>query len=105
MATLLAGKSTIVTGAVTGIGRAIALAFLRNGAAVTVNHLGDARSERDYESLQQEAPQGARLTAVGGDIGRPETGRAIVEEAVSRFGGVDAMVACAGVSQFRDFLT
>lgn len=105
MAAMLAGKSTIVTGAVTGIGRAIALAFLQNGAAVTVNHLGDEKSQQDFESLQGEAPHDARLMAVAGDIGRKETGRSLVAEAVSRFGGVDVMVANAGVSQFRDFLT
>lgn len=105
MAALLAGKSAIITGAVTGIGRAIALAFLKNGAAVTVNHFGDAKSEEHIESLRQEASKDGQLVAVGGDIARPETGRAIVEKATSQFGGVDVFVANAGVSQFRDFLT
>lgn len=105
MAALLAGKSTIVTGGVTGIGRAIALEYLRNGATVTVNHLGDARSEKHWESLQKEAAADDRLIAVAGDIGKQKTGRKIVDMATGKFGGVDAMVACAGVSQFRDFLT
>lgn len=94
-----------MTGAVTGIGRAIALAFLRNGASVTVNHLGDSKSQRDYESLQQEAPRNARLSAAEGDIRLPKTGGKIVEQAVSKFGSVDVIVANAGIAQFRDFLT
>lgn len=105
MTALLAGKSTIVTGGVTGIGRAIALGYLKNGATVTVNHLGDARSEEHWESLRKEAAADDRMIAVAGDIGKQETGRRIVEMATQKFGGVDAIVACAGVSQFRDFLT
>lgn len=102
---LLAGKSAVVTGGVTGIGRAIALAFLRNGATVTVNHYGDPTSQQHFESLRTEAPANSKLWGVGGDIGCRETGGAIVEAAVEKFGGVDVYVANAGVSQFRDFLT
>lgn len=102
---LLAGKSAIVTGGVTGIGRAIALGFLRQGAAVTVNHLEDEASAKHYASLIEEAPKGSQLQSITGDIGRKEVGSAISQAAVSNFGGVDTYVANAGVSQFRDFLT
>lgn len=105
MSALLVGKSAVVTGGVTGIGRAIALAFLRNGASVTVNHLDDDRSQEEFLSLQREAPARERLVSVAGDIAKQNTGRKIVEKAISRFEGVDVFVANAGVSQFRDFLT
>jgi L-rhamnose 1-dehydrogenase len=105
MQALLAGKSAVVTGGVTGIGRAIALGFLRQGASVTVNHLDDTASRQHLESLQNEAPKGSRIHSVAGDIGGREVGRAIVEGASQKFGGVDVFVANAGVSQFRDFLT
>lgn len=105
MQALLAGKSCIVTGGVTGIGRAIALGFLRNGAAVTVNHLDDPTSQKHFESLQTEAPSGSRLQSVAGDVGNKDVGQAIVSAAISGFGGLDVYVANAGVSQFRDFLT
>lgn len=102
---LLAGKSAVVTGGVTGIGRAIALGFLHNGASVTVNHLGNENSQEQFESLRAEAPRDAQIQAVAGDIGKRETGTAIVRAAVESFGGLDVFVANAGVSQFRDFLT
>lgn len=102
---LLAGKSAVVTGGATGIGRAIVLGFLRNGASVTVNHLGNDKSQEKFESLRAEAPQSANLQAVVGDIGKRETGTAIVRATVESFGGLDIYVANAGVSQFRDFLT
>lgn len=70
-----------------------------------VNHLGDKSSQDAYRSLQDEAGSNAPLTAVAGDIGSKKVGQAIVDEAVSSFGGLDAFVANAGVSLFRDFLT
>lgn len=105
MQALLTGKSAIVTGGVTGIGRAIAIGFLRQGASVTVNHLDDAASHQHFESLRKEAPSGSRVHSVAGDIGQKDVGQTIVEGATSKFGGVDVYVANAGVSQFRDFLT
>ncbi|KAK5122852.1 hypothetical protein LTR85_003767 [Meristemomyces frigidus] len=105
MATLLAGKSAAITGGVTGIGRAIALEFLRQGAAVAINHLGDERAKRDFQTLLSEAPEGAKLVDVGGDIGKRQTGRSLVEAAVQNGGGLDVFVANAGVSEFHDFLT
>lgn len=105
MAGLLAGEVAAVTGGVTGIGRAIALGFLREGASVTVNYLDSEESVKHFESLKAEAPKDARLTGVAGDIGKKEVAQAIVEKAVSSFGGLDVFVANAGVSQFKDFLT
>lgn len=102
---LLAGKSAIVTGGVTGIGRAIALGFMRQGASVTVNHLDDDASRNHFESLRSEAPKDARLLSMTGDIGKKEMGVKLVEAAVRAQGGLDCFVANAGVSQFRDFLT
>lgn len=105
MAALLKGKSAAITGGVTGIGRAIALGYLRHGAAVTVNFLDDAPSWKHFESLQAEAPSGSKLHGVTGDIGKKSTGESIVEEVVNKHGKLDVFVANAGVSQFRDFAT
>lgn len=105
MSSLLVGKSAAITGGVIGIGRAIALGYLRQGASVTVNFLGDAASEKHFESMAKEAPAGSKLHGIPGDIGRKSTGEAIVRGAVDRHGGLDVFVANAGVSQFRDFLT
>jgi L-rhamnose 1-dehydrogenase len=105
MAALLAGKSAAITGGVTGIGRAIALGYLRHGAAVTVNFLDDAPSRKHFESLKAEAPTGSKLHGVTGDIGLKATGEEIVKEAVDAHGSLEIFVANAGVSQFRDFVT
>lgn len=105
MAQLLTGKVAIVTGGVTGIGRAIASEYLRQGAAVVVNHLGDGRSKEQFQEMLNTAGSGAKLIDIGGDIGKKATGQALVDAAVSEFGGLDIFVANAGVSVFADFLT
>ncbi|KAF2238518.1 NAD(P)-binding protein, partial [Viridothelium virens] len=104
---LLVGKAAAITGGVIGIGRAIALDFLRHGASVTVNFMDDELSRQHFKSLQREASsiQGSRLHELVGDIKQRETGLEIVEASISQFGGLDVFVANAGVSQFRDFLT
>ncbi|KAK7757803.1 hypothetical protein SLS62_000181 [Diatrype stigma] len=108
---LLAGKVAAITGGVTGIGRAIALEYVRHGACVAVNHLGDAASQEHFESLRRQLDDsggddaGERLIGIAGDIRQRATGAELVRQTVQRFGALDVFVANAGVSQFRDFLT
>ncbi|KAI5271081.1 L-rhamnose 1-dehydrogenase [Aureobasidium subglaciale] len=104
-ARLLVGKVCAITGGVSGIGRAIAKEYLRQGGAVAVNHLGDDKSVKLFESLKAEVPKDSKLIGVGGDIGKIETGKDFVKAAVSEFGALDVFVANAGVSVFHDFLT
>ncbi|KAI5246967.1 NAD(P)-binding protein [Aureobasidium subglaciale] len=105
MTSILAGKVAAITGAVTGIGRAIALEYLRQGAAVAVNHYPDSKSNSQFESMKKEAGAGAKLIAVPGDIAKPETGTDLVSKTVSEFGRLDIFVSNAGVCQFAEFLS
>ncbi|KAK5744241.1 L-rhamnose-1-dehydrogenase [Elasticomyces elasticus] len=106
MAKLLEGKVGAITGAVTGIGRAIALDYLKHGASVAVNYFPDDRSASQFEELKKEAGEGAKLIAVPGDISKPATGQELVKKSVEAFGGrLDIFVSNAGVCQFADFLT
>ncbi|KAH9831893.1 NAD(P)-binding protein [Teratosphaeria destructans] len=102
---LLPGKVAAITGAVTGIGRAIALEYLRQGASVAVNYFPDPKSETQYEELQQEAGNGASIIGVAGDISKPETGKELVQRTVEKWGRIDIFVSNAGVCKFADFLT
>lgn len=104
---LLEGKVAAITGAVTGIGRAIALEYLRQGAYVSVNHFPDPSSAAHFESLRQEAGSQAteKLIAVPGDISLPETATHLISTTVTAFGRLDIFVSNAGICQFSDFLT
>ena len=92
------GKAAIVTGASRGIGRAIAVDFARNGAAV-------ALGGRDREALEatasacRKANSAAKLLLLTGDVTEPHTVEAWVAQTVDAFGRVDFAVANAGQSQ------
>ncbi|KAF2169235.1 hypothetical protein M409DRAFT_64967 [Zasmidium cellare ATCC 36951] len=105
MAQLLLGKSAAITGAVTGIGRAIAIDYLKHGAKIAVIYFPDDRSAQQFEDLRKEVGQDASLIGVAGDISKPETGQELVKKAVEKFGRLDIFVSNAGVCQFADFLT
>ncbi|KAJ4322649.1 L-rhamnose-1-dehydrogenase [Neodidymelliopsis sp. IMI 364377] len=105
MAQLLAGKSMAITGGVTGIGRAIVLGYLLQGANVAVNHLGDPRSSEQYQSLVKEASEnGNKLIEIPGDVGDPETGKKLVAAVVEKWGRLDVFVSNAGICEFKEFL-
>ncbi|KAK3317165.1 hypothetical protein B0T19DRAFT_302450 [Cercophora scortea] len=111
---LLAGKTAIITGGTTGIGRAITLAFLAQGCSVVVNHL-DLETDRPYlTSLLAEATALAeanpsttgRLAHLPGDVRDPTTGAALVAFALSQFptARLDICVSNAGICTFAEFL-
>ena len=115
---LLAGKTAAITGGTTGIGRAIALEYIRQGCNVAINHLGLERDEKHRASLMSEVAEiraeliegeatsrAGDMMEIAGDITLPETGTTLVEKAVERWGKLDIFVANAGVFQAADFLT
>jgi NAD(P)-dependent dehydrogenase (short-subunit alcohol dehydrogenase family) len=86
----LAGKRAIITGGDSGIGRAVALAFAREGADVLIAYLDEREDAEEARRLVEEAGQTAIL--VPGDIQHASHCRTIVQKAVSEFGGVDILV-------------
>jgi L-rhamnose 1-dehydrogenase len=102
---LLVGRTAIVTGGVTGIGRAIALEFLRQGAKVSIGRLGSASESPLLKSMYDEAGNlRENLIDVEGDISLPETGKLLVQKTVEKWGKLDIFVSNAGVCQFAEFL-
>jgi NAD(P)-dependent dehydrogenase (short-subunit alcohol dehydrogenase family) len=90
------GKVAFVTGAGTGIGRATALAFAREGASVVVT----GRSEQPLqETVRLIEEQGGRALAVVGDVRRSEDVQAALSKAVETFGRLDFACNNAGIEQ------
>lgn len=83
----LAGKTALVTGGATGIGRAIALRFAQEEARVVIADINEAAGE----STAGEA----RAIFVHCDTSQPEQARAAVERTVAEYGGLDVLVNCA----------
>lgn len=95
----LEGKSTIITGGDSGIGRAAAIAFAREGADVAIVYLEEHEDARDTARLVEEA--GRRALLLPGDVGDEEFCRRAVAEAASAFGKLDVVVNVAGVQYPR----
>ena len=86
----LAGKASIITGGDSGIGRAVAIAFAREGADVLISYLNEDDDAEETRRWVEEA--GRRAVMVPGDIGAPDHCRALVAQAVEAFGRVDILV-------------
>jgi NAD(P)-dependent dehydrogenase (short-subunit alcohol dehydrogenase family) len=86
----LEGKAAIITGGDSGIGRAVALAFAREGADVLISYLEeDADAKEALEAAEQAGKKGV---AMSGDIGEERHCQAIVSRAIKEFGHVDILV-------------
>ena len=87
----LEGKKSLITGGDSGIGRAVALAFAREGADVVVSYLSEEEEDaRETQRLVEAS--GRRCVLVPGDISKAEHCRALVERAVAAFGRIDVLV-------------
>ncbi|MDR6816723.1 NAD(P)-dependent dehydrogenase (short-subunit alcohol dehydrogenase family) [Neorhizobium sp. 2083] len=90
---MLTNKVAIVTGASSGIGRAAALLFAREGAAVVANARGEAELLKLVSEIEAA---GGHAVAVAGDVADEETHRRLLDAALGRFGGLDIALNNAG---------
>ena len=86
----LAGKKALITGGDSGIGRAVALAFAREGADVAIGYLDEHDDAKETGRLVDAA--GRVCLLIPGDIAEPEHCRALVAKAVGAFGRIDVLV-------------
>lgn len=86
----LAGKAAIVTGSDSGIGRAVAIAFAREGADVLISYLDEENDARETADWVTKA--GRKAVCIAGDIRDPDHCRALVDQAISQFGKLDILV-------------
>jgi len=98
----LEGKTALVTGAATGIGRAIAIALARAGARIAVNHLGRAGEARQV--VKEMASHGASAIEVEADITKAPRVERMVNKVRDALGPIDILVNNAGVILEKPFL-
>lgn len=92
---MLKDKTVIVTGAAKGIGRAVAVAFAKEGANVVVNY----RSTPPDETVALVEAEGVKCLAVQADVSNFEQAEALVQKAKEEFGSVDVLVNNAGITR------
>ncbi len=90
----LAGKVAIVTGGDSGIGRAVAALFAREGANVAIVYRQDSKDAQDTATIV--AQEGARAITLQGDVGDPAFCQQAVDAVIDRFGRLDVLVNNAG---------
>jgi NAD(P)-dependent dehydrogenase (short-subunit alcohol dehydrogenase family) len=86
----LKGRHALITGADSGIGRAVALAFAREGADVAISYLSEETDARETERLVTEA--GRKAVLLPGDIGEHSVSEAVIRKAIDAFGTIDILV-------------
>ena len=98
----LAGKKTVITGADSGIGRAVAIAYAREGADVLISYLSEHDDAAETARLVEEA--GGRAVLVAGDLSSPQHCRDVIARAVEEFGRIDVLVNNAAYQMTRESL-
>jgi NAD(P)-dependent dehydrogenase (short-subunit alcohol dehydrogenase family) len=96
----LQDKATVITGGDSGIGRAVALAYAREGADVLISYLNEHDDAKETARLVEEA--GRRAILVPGDLADPAHCRAVIERAVAEFGRIDVLVNNAAFQMSHD---
>ena len=102
----LEGRVAVITGGDSGIGRAVALAFAREGCNVAINYLENSDDAQQTERVVKAA--GVRALTVQADVGEDAACRTIVEQVTSAFGRIDILVNNAAlqgkaVERFEEF--
>lgn len=90
----LIGKKALITGGDSGIGRAVAVLFAREGADVVINYLPEEQSDAD-ETRAAVEKEGRRCVGIPGDLTDAEFCRELVERTVDELGGLDLLVSNA----------
>jgi NAD(P)-dependent dehydrogenase (short-subunit alcohol dehydrogenase family) len=98
----LTGKIAVITGGDSGIGRAVAIAYAREGADVLISYLSEDSDAKDTADYVEKA--GRRAVLVKGDIADPQHCRAIIQTAVDELGGIDILVSNAAYQMSHETL-
>lgn len=86
----LKGKVALVTGGDSGIGRAVAVLFAREGASLAILYLNEGEDAQETKRLVER--EGGKCLTVAGDVGDPEFCQAAVDRAIKEFGRLDVLI-------------
>lgn len=96
----LSGKRAVITGGDSGIGRAVAIAFAREGADVLISYLNEDEDAAETADWVRRADR--RAVTLSGDLASPDHCRQVVATAVHELGGIDILVSNAAFQMTRE---
>jgi NAD(P)-dependent dehydrogenase (short-subunit alcohol dehydrogenase family) len=96
----LAGKAAVITGGDSGIGRAVAIAYAREGADVLISYLDEHDDAEETRKWVEQA--GRKAVLVPGDVADPAHCRSIIDTAMSEFGHLEVLVNNAAMQRTHD---
>jgi NAD(P)-dependent dehydrogenase (short-subunit alcohol dehydrogenase family) len=97
----LKGKKAVITGGDSGIGRAVAIAYAREGADILIAYLDEHDDAREVKALVEQ--EGRKAVLVAGDLRSPEHCRSVIKQSVEALGGVDILINnAAHQATFKD---
>lgn len=99
----LAGRKALITGGDSGIGRAVAIAYAREGADVAINYLPSEQRDAD-EVIEIVSSFGGKIVALPGDLTNESFCKQLIEDTVNSLGGLDILVNNAGKQVYVDDL-
>ena len=99
----LVGKVALITGGDSGIGRAVATMFAREGAAVAINYLAEEQSDAE-ETRDAVEEAGGDCLLLPGDVTQQGMCESLVDKTVERFGGIDVLVSNAAYQRRKESL-
>ena len=99
----LTGRRALITGGDSGIGRAVAIAFAREGADVAIAHMAEEQADAD-DAVASIRDAGAAAAAFAGDVRDESFASSIVDDTVAALGGLDILVLNAAYQKDRDSL-
>jgi glucose 1-dehydrogenase len=99
----LAGKVALITGASSGIGKAIAIEMGRQGAGVVVNYIGKADAASEVVKTIEQKDGGAAI-AIEADVSKQSDVASMISQAVKKWGHIDVLVNNAGIEKETPFL-
>lgn len=98
----LAGMKALITGADSGIGKAVAIAFAREGADILISYLSEHEDAKETADLIRKA--GRKAVLVAGDISKEEHCRSLIDRAIKELGGIDILVNNAAYQMSHESL-
>jgi NAD(P)-dependent dehydrogenase (short-subunit alcohol dehydrogenase family) len=97
----LKGMKAVITGGDSGIGRAVAIAYAREGADVLIAYLSETDDANEVKDLIEK--EGRKAVLISGDLQKPDYCRAVIQKAVDELGGIDILVNnAAHQATFKD---